>query len=70
MIPVRTKIGYEKKMYFERLVNWCGRKQLIPVHIEDNIFNFYVSKEVKFTEANIVNNSPQPGHECGRAGRS
>ena len=47
MIPVRSKLGHTMRMHFERLVSWYGRKQLIPVYIEDNIFNFYMSKEVK-----------------------
>ena len=70
VIPVHSKIGHALRMHFERLVNWYERRQLVPVYIEDNIFNFYVSKEVKSTEANIVNNSQQPGNECGRAVRS
>ena len=50
VIPVHSTIGQEMRVHFERLVNWYGRKHLIPVYIEDNIFNFYLSKEVKFTE--------------------
>ena len=36
-------------MHFERLVNSYVRKELIPVYIEDNIFDFYKSK-VKSTK--------------------
>ena len=50
MIPVHSTIGQEMRVHFERYVNWYGRKQLIPVYIEDNMFNLYLSKEVKFTE--------------------
>ena len=32
------------RMHFETLVNWYGRKQLIPVYVVDNIFNFYLRK--------------------------
>ena len=39
------------------MVNGYGRKQLIPIHTEDSIFNFYLNKEVKSTETKIVNNS-------------
>ena len=39
------------------MVNGYGRKQLIPVHTEESIFNFYLNKEVKSTETKIVNNS-------------
>ena len=58
------------RIHFERFVTWFGRQQLIPVYIEDNIFNFHLRKEVKPTETIVVNNSQQPGHECGRAVRS
>ena len=64
VIPVHSKIVQAMRMYFERLVSWYGRKQLIPVYNEDNILNFYLSKEVKSTETNIVNNSQQPRNEC------
>ena len=70
MIPVHTKIGQETRIHFERLVGWHGRKQIIPVYIEDNILNFHVSKEVKSTETNVVNNFQPPGNEYGRAVRS
>ena len=68
MIPVHSKIGQEMRIHFERLVSWYRRKQLIPVYSEDNIFNFYLSNEVKSTETNIVNNSQQPGmaEQCAR----
>ena len=36
------------KIDFERLVNWQGRQAPIPVYMEDNIFNFYMNREVKF----------------------
>ena len=67
MIPVHNKIGQEMRMHFERLVRRYGRKQLIPVYIEDNTFNVYKSQEVKSSETNIVNNSRQLGNEHGRA---
>ena len=46
VIPVHSKIGHAMRMHFERLVNWYGRKQLIPVSFEDNNFNFNMSKEM------------------------
>ena len=54
MIPVHSKIALEIRMHFERLVSCYGRKQLIPVNIEDNIFNFFLSKESKSTETNTI----------------
>ena len=68
--PAQRKHGQEGRIHFERLVSWCGRTQLSPVYIEDNIFNFELSKEMKSTENNIVNNSPQPSNESGKAMRS
>ena len=70
MIPVCTKIGHEMRMHFEILVISHERNELIPVYIEDNIFDFYKSK-VKSTQKNkIVNISQQPGNDCGRSVRS
>ena len=43
------------------------RKQRIPVHIEDNIFNFLLEQRSEVTESQIVNNSQQLEKECGRA---
>ena len=58
------------RMHFGQMVSWYGRKPFIPDYIEGNIFNFYLSKEVRPTEPIIVNISQQPGNECGRAVRS
>ena len=68
MVLVHSKTGKAMRIHFERLVSWYGQ-QLIPVCIEDNIFNFYLSKEVKSTETNNVNISQQSGNEYGRAVR-
>ena len=70
MIPVYNKSGHEMRMHFDRLVTWYGRKQLIPVYIEDNIFFLFLSKGVTSTETNIVNSSQHPGNDCGGALRS
>ena len=62
MTPVHSKIGQEMRMHIERLASRHGRKQLVLVYIEDNIFNFVMSKEVKFIETNV--------NEYGKAVRS
>ena len=70
MIPFHSKIGQGRRTHFEKLVNWNGKKELIPVHLENNIFNFYLNREVKSTETNNVNdaahylakNCQQPGN--------
>ena len=67
MIPVHSNIGQEMTIHFERQVSWYEGKQLIPVYIEDNSFNFHLSKEVKSTEINIANNFQQSGTEYGRS---
>ena len=52
MIPIYSKSGQEMMNHFEKLVNWYGRKDFIPVFLENNIFNFYLNREVKSTETN------------------
>ena len=70
MIPIHSKIGQGMKIHFEKLVNRYGKNELIPVYLEKNIFNFYLSREVKSRETNKVNNAQQSGNEYGRAVRS
>ena len=43
--------------HFEKLVNWYGKNELIPVYLENNMFNFYLNREVKSTETNNVNDA-------------
>ena len=70
MIPIHSKIGQGMQTHFENLVNLHGKNELSPVYLENNIFNFYLSREVKSTETNNVNNAQQSGNEYGRAVRS
>ena len=70
MIKAHRKVGQEMRIHFERVVSWYGGTQLMPLYIAGNFFNFFLSREVKSTENNIVNNSHQPGNEYGRAVRS
>ena len=42
MIPIHSKIGQGMRIHFEKLVNWHGKNELIPVYLENNIFNFYL----------------------------
>ena len=59
-------------------MNWYGKDELNPVFLENNIFNFYLNREVKSTENNNVNvadhflakNCQQSGNGDGRAVRS
>ena len=38
MIPIHNKIGQGMRIHFEKLVNWHGKNELIPVYLENNIF--------------------------------
>ena len=38
-------------------MNWRGKNELVPVYLENNIFNFYLNREVKSTETNKVNDA-------------
>ena len=70
MFPIHSKIGEGMRNHFEKLVTWYGKNELIPVYLENNIFNFYMNREVKSTETNDVNIAQQSGNEYGRAVRS
>ena len=70
MIPIHSNIGQVMRTHFEKMENWHGKNELIPVYIENHIFNFYLSREVKSTENNDVNNDQQSGNGDGRALRS
>ena len=70
IIPIYSKIGQAMRNHFEKLVSQYGKNELIPFYFENNIFNFYLNREVKATETHNVNNALQSGNECGRAVRS
>ena len=57
MIPIHSKIGQGMRTHFEKLVSWHGKNELIPVYLENNIFNFYLNREVKSTETNNVHDA-------------
>ena len=73
-----AKLVREMRSHFEKMVNWYGKNEFIPVYLENNIFNFYLNREVKSTENNNVNdvdhhlskNGQQSGNGDGRAVRS
>ena len=70
MIPIHSKIGQVMTIHFEKLVSWYGKNELIPVYLVNNIFNFYLNREVQSKETNNVNNAQQSGNEYGREVRS
>ena len=70
MIPIHSKLGQAMRTPFEKLASWHGKNELIPVYLENNIFSFYLNREVKSTETNNVSDSQQSGNEYGRALRS
>ena len=57
MIPIHSRIGQGMRIHFEKLVKWHGKNELNPVYLENNIFNFYLNREVKPTETNDVNDA-------------
>ena len=57
MIPIYSKTGQGMRIHFGKLVNWHGKNELIPVYLENNIFNFDLNREVKSTETNNVNDA-------------
>ena len=78
MIPHHRKICQGMRAHLQKLVNWHGKNELILVYFENNIFNFYLNREVKSTETNKANdvdhclakNCQQSGNGDGRAMRS
>ena len=77
MIPIHSKIDQGLRTHFEKLVNWYGKNELIPVFLENNIFNIYLNREAKSTETKNVKDadhylaktSQQSGNGDGRAVR-
>ena len=69
MIPIYCKIGKRNEKSFRETGEY-GKNELIPVFVENNIFNVYLNREVRSTEYNYVNNAQQSGNEYGRAVRS
>ena len=75
MIPIHSEIGQRMRTHFEKLLNWHGKNELIPVYLENNIFNLHLNREVKSTETNNMNdadpclakNCQQSGNGDGRA---
>ena len=55
MTPIHSKICQGTRTHLEKLVNWHGKNELIPVYLENNIVNFYMNREVQSTETNHVN---------------
>ena len=57
MIPLHSKIGQGMRNHLDKLVNWHGKNEQILVYLENNIFNFYLDREVESTESNNVNDA-------------
>ena len=54
MIPSHSKAGQGMRIHLEKLVNWHGKDELIPIYLASNIFNFYLNREVKSTHVSIL----------------
>ena len=78
MIPTHNNVGQEMRTHFQKLMNLYGKNELVPVHLEYNIFDSYLNREVKSTETDNANdadhylaeNCQQSGNGDGRAVRS
>ena len=57
-IPKESRIGREMRMKFSELLNWYGPQGLIPVYLENGVFNFYM--KVDKTES-IASAEAMPG---------
>ena len=57
MIPTDSKIG--QGMRIEKLLNECGKNELIPVYLENDTPNFYQNREVKSDETHSVSDAEQ-----------
>ena len=47
MIPIHSNICQGMRIHFEKLAKRYGKNELIPVYLENIIFNFYLNREVK-----------------------
>ena len=72
-----AKLVREMRNHFVKLVSWYGKSEVIPVYLENKIFNFYLNREVKSTENNVNDadhhlskNGQQSGNGDGREVRS
>ena len=65
------------RIHFEKLLNACGKNELIPVYFENDTPNFYLNREVKSAETHrkndaehcLAKSSEQSGNGDGRAVR-
>ena len=65
MILIHNQIGQGMRSHFEKLVNWYGKNELIPVYLENDTPNLYLNREVKSTENNNVNDADHyPRRNC------
>ena len=77
IIPVHSEIGRQMRRYVDYLVRWHGSGDLLPVYLEDIVYNFYMQKEVatigrakpaaKVREQTPVERSSKSGNGSGRA---
>ena len=61
MIPVHSEIAQGRRIHFEKLVNWYGKNEFIPVYLENNIFYFYLNREAKSAEIRNVTEESSVG---------
>ena len=70
MIPIHSNKGQGMRINSKKLVDRHGENELIPVSLENKIFNFYLNREVKWTENYQAKDCQLSGNGDGRAVRS
>ena len=53
IIPRDSKIGWEIRKFIDQCVKWYGSDDLLPLYLEDNVYNFYMKKEASKGEETI-----------------
>eukprot|EP00959_Pyramimonas_sp_CCMP1952_P431797 9042963-Pyramimonas_sp.AAC.1 len=71
IIPKDSDIGREIDRLIERCVSWYGPDELIPLYLEDQVYNFYMQKEISATtverKKEAVTGGSSSGNGSGRA---
>ena len=77
MIPTRRKISEGMRIHFEKLLDEYGKRELLPVCLENGTPNLYLNREMKSEENHNVRDAEQyfekdgqqSGNGYGRAHR-
>ena len=59
MSLIHSKIGQGTRILFGKLLNDCGKNELIPVYHENDALNVHLNREVKSEETHSLNDAEQ-----------